>query len=75
MLPFTTKSIRSRSLQVVTGEMTLGIVEHPAVQEQMTVQEIPQVLERIKKKTEEQVVHVSLIELYKFMLTLEKFAW
>ena len=50
MLPCTTKSIRSRSLQVVTGEMTLNIVEHPSVQEQMTVPEIPQVLERLKKE-------------------------
>ena len=29
--------------QIVTGEMTLNIVEHPAVQELVTVQGIPQV--------------------------------
>ena len=45
--------------QIVTGEMTLNIVEHPAVQEQVTVHEIPQVLERIQEQTEEQIVHVS----------------
>ena len=35
----------------VTGEITLNIVEHPAVQEQVTVQEIPQVsvVERIQE--------------------------
>ena len=37
--------------QIVTGEITLSIVEHPAVQEQVTVQEIPQVsvVERIQE--------------------------
>ena len=37
--------------QIVTGEMTLNIVEHPAVQELVTVQEIPQVsvVERIQE--------------------------
>ena len=37
--------------QIVTGEMTLNMVEHPAVQEQETVQEIPQVsaVERIQE--------------------------
>ena len=37
--------------QIVTGEITLNIVEHPAVQEQLTVQEIPQVsvVERIQE--------------------------
>jgi len=37
--------------QIVTGEMTLNIVEIPVVQEQVTVQEIPQVsvVERIQE--------------------------
>ena len=37
--------------QIVGGEMTLNIVENPAVQEQVSVQEIPQVsiVERIQE--------------------------
>ena len=37
--------------QIVTGEMTLNIVEHPAVQEQVTVQEIPQVSDRFQQSS------------------------
>ena len=41
--------------QIVTGEMTLNIVEHPAVQEQVTVEEILPVVERIQEQIVETI--------------------